>query len=310
MDRHLFILNPAAGHRDSTNELRARIDDLGITDPYKVFVTDRRGAAEEATLRFLTRYSSDFVRIYACGGDGTLSEVANGIFRSGSKKCAVGIVPVGSGNDFAKSFEVTEEHFKDLKALAEGSILDVDMLVATDETGKSRVSLNIISAGFDAAVAKGQQSFKKLPFVSGSSAYNISLAKCLFFSMKNFFDVLVDGKPVSDGKKGPFLFTIAANGRYYGGGFKASPYSDLRDGFLDFVRIDTVPRLKLVSLIGLFREGRHIDEMKELVTYQKCQSLTIRSDKHIDLNLDGEIVPMKNPTIRILPRAVNILIPD
>lgn len=309
MTRHLFILNPAAGRQDKTASLSQTIESLMLNEPYDIFITSAAFDAEKESKRYLEEHKDDFVRIYACGGDGTLSEVANGVFASGNKNCAIGVVPVGSGNDFVRCFDGPNDRFTNLLNLTKGEILDVDLLKAEDDDGNVRVSLNIISAGFDAAVAKGQQAFKKLPFVNGSTAYNISLVKCLFSSLKNYFSILVDGEPFGNDKNGPYLFTIAANGKYYGGGFKAAPFSDIRDGLLDLIRIDTLPRLRFINLVGKFRKGKYIHENPDVVSFTRCKEMQILSEKPIDLNLDGEIYPMKNPKIQIMPRAINLILP-
>ena len=179
MTRHLFILNPASGVKDLSKKLIQHINGLEHTDPYDIYVTDGPGAAERECEAYIRKYPEDFVRIYSCGGDGTLYEVANGVYRSGSKNCAIGIVPVGSGNDFIRSFDIAPERFRNIAALMKGDILDVDLLLARDSEGREKVGLNIVSAGFDAAAAKGQKDFKKLPLVSGGMAYKMSLVKCL-----------------------------------------------------------------------------------------------------------------------------------
>ena len=310
MTRHLFILNPAAGRRDKTPALTQMIHNLLLSEPYDIFVTDSVCAAERETERYIRAYPNDFIRIYACGGDGTVSEVANGIYKSGSKSCALAIIPIGSGNDFVRSFDLPADRFTNLRALTKAEYIDTDLLLASDTTGKERVSLNIISAGFDAAVAKGQEKYKKLPMVNGSTAYNLSLVKCLFSSLKNYFNILVDGKSFSNRKNGPYLFVIAANGKYYGGGFKASPYSDMRDGLIDLVRIDTVSRLRFIKLVGIFREGKHLRGHEDIVSFTRCKKMQIVSELPIDLNLDGEIISMRNPTVKVIPKAINLIIPQ
>lgn len=308
MIRHLFVLNPAAGTKDRTEKLKEAIKRLKIDGICDIFVTDGVRAAENEVCRYLGEHKDEFVRIYACGGDGTLSEVTNGVYRSGSKNCAVAVVPIGSGNDFVKSLDIPVEAFLNLQNLIDGETINIDLLVARDATNTERASLNIISAGFDAAVAHGQEKIKKWPMVSGKAAYNISLVKSVFTKTKHYFVLNVDGQRFGD-SAGPYLFAIAANGKYYGGGFKASPYSNISDGIMEFIRIDTVSPVKLLSLVGKFREGRHIDEFKDIVATKQCKSMQFVSDKPIDINLDGEIYPMKNPTIRIVEKAMKIILP-
>ena len=306
--RHLFIVNPAAGRKDRSESLRSTVESLLLTDPYDFLVTEAPGDATAKTRDYLRAHPGEFVRIYACGGDGTLCETANGVWESGSTECAVGVVPIGSGNDFAKSFDIPADRFCNLRELTRGDITPIDLLHVKSGDGVERISLNIVSAGFDAAVCKGQEKYKKLPLVNGSAAYNISLAQCLISKTKNRLRVLVDGEEIIDGKK-PLLFAIAANGRYYGGGFKASPYSDLSDGLLDCVAIETVPRLRFVRLVGKFRAGRHIEEMQDVVTYRRCRSMQICAEGPIDMNVDGEIVPMRDPTIELVPSAIKVIVP-
>lgn len=308
MTRHLFILNPAAGTKDRTQKLKTVIEKLGITDEYDIFVTDSKGSAENKVERYLNEHPDGFTRIYSCGGDGTLAEVANGVYRSGNTNCAIAIVPVGSGNDFIKSLDIPAEQFRSFRGLLDGDITEVDLLLARDEDKNERVSLNIISAGFDAAVTNNQDKYKKLPLVSGSMAYNLSLVKCVFTDTKNYFKLFVDGEPFGE-SLGPYLFAIAANGRYYGGGFKASPYSDINDGMLDFVRIKTVSKIKFFALVGKFRAGRHIDEFKNIVSYTRCKTMQYVSDELINLNVDGDIFAMKNPTVEILPKRLKLILP-
>ncbi|MBQ9848550.1 MAG: YegS/Rv2252/BmrU family lipid kinase [Clostridia bacterium] len=308
--RHLFILNPAAGRRDITEAIKTAIGKLKISEPYDVFVTDAPRSAEKETERYIRAHCKDYVCVYACGGDGTLSEVVNGIYRSGSRNCAFGVVPVGSGNDFVKSFEIPAERFRDLRLQLRGERIDIDILVAKEiSTKKERVSLNIISAGYDAAVAKGQEKFKKLPLVSGSAAYKLSLVKCLFSSMKSYFTVLADDEPFGKTGDGPYLFTIAANGRYYGGGFKASPYSDLCDGYLDLIKIDSISRARFLKLVGKFRAGEYFEGNEDILAYKKCKKMQIVSDSPVDLNLDGEIHKMRNPVVAVKPRAITMILP-
>ena len=311
MTRLLFIINPTAGKKDRTEELTAEITSLSLGErgrDYDILVTEAPKDATKKTLDYIAAHEEDFIKIYACGGDGTLCEVAEGVYRSGSKKVAVGVLPLGSGNDFVKAFDKPTEVFRSIKNQANGRYKSIDVLSITDKNGEDRISLNIVSAGFDAAVCKGMDKFKKWPLVSGSLAYKLSLVQCVFTKRKNHFDLKLDGNKVGD-KKDPYLFAIAANGRYYGGGFKASPYSVLEDGLLDFVRIDSVSLFKFFSLVGKFRAGKHIDEMKDLVLYEKGTVLEIISENEVDINVDGEIIPMKDPVISLVPKAINIIIP-
>ena len=100
MTRHLFVLNPAAGRKNLTEQLIRAIEKLNLAEPYDIYVTDSEGAAEREAERYIAKHSGDFVRIYACGGDGTINEVVSGLV--GVANASMTVYPVGSGNDFIK----------------------------------------------------------------------------------------------------------------------------------------------------------------------------------------------------------------
>lgn len=312
LQEHLFIINPVAGKKDRSNIIKNAIESLLLLEPYEVAVTTCVGNATEIVMNKLKNMSKDnFLRIYSCGGDGTLCEVVDGIYRSENKNCAVGAVPIGSGNDFIKYFEHTPpEKFRTLTEMVKGNVETCDMISIKDsENDYERVCMNIVSAGFDAAVAKGMNKYKRLPLVSGSAAYNLSAAECLISKMKHNFKLICDGEEIID-KKNKYLLVICANGKYYGGGFKAAPISDIKDGLIDFIRVQTVSRLTFFTFVGAFSRGEHLEKLNKHCTHMHCKELKIISDNAIDMNIDGEIIPMTNPTITILPNEINIILPE
>ena len=102
----------------------------------------------------------------------------------------------------------------------------------------SRVAVNIVSVGLDGSIANNVSRFKRIPLVSGSMAYNISTAFCFFTNVRYNVQFEIDGELIPP--QG-FVFSIAANARYYGGGFKAAPIAEIRDGMINFMQIPTRP---------------------------------------------------------------------
>ncbi|MDY2742961.1 MAG: acylglycerol kinase family protein, partial [Eubacteriales bacterium] len=192
--RNILIVNPKAGKHDSTEFISASAAKLLSGIPYEIRITEYPGHAAEIARSLC----GDECRIYACGGDGTLNEVVNGVFRGGCPgHVSVGCVPIGSGNDFIKSFEnISPETFLDLSRQAAGDIRKIDLLQVED-----RVSINILSAGYDAAVCDNLERFKRLPLVNGSAAYNMSVVYCLARYMKNRYTLYADGEEVADEKR-------------------------------------------------------------------------------------------------------------
>ena len=299
---HLFIINPAAGKTDKSRELIERINSIKTKDKVTVKITKMPGDATEIVKKHL-REAEDFVRVYACGGDGTANEVLRGVI--GFENCALGVVPMGSGNDFVRSFEHnTKDDFIDMEAMMNGEDMAIDVMECN-----GRYSMNNMSVGFDAAVAKNVDKFKRIPLVSGSLAYKISIVYCLFTKRKHNYRMIADGKEyVSNDVK--TLLAVAGNGKYYGGGIKATPLAEFADGKIEFMHIKTISLLRFIFLVGTYSRGEHIDNPKfPFVKHTKCESITFESDDNIDIGFDGEIISLKNPTVRILPAAVRIIVP-
>lgn len=299
MRRHLFIINPAAGKKDRSGELRAAIRELGL-ESFDVAVTSGPGDATRIVDEAARGFDGE-LWVFACGGDGTLCEVIEGARRH--KNVSVGSVPIGSGNDFIKSFDgLNKESFIDLKKMIEGDSEEIDMLTVND-----KASVNIVSVGYDAAVAERMQKYKKLPLISGSMAYKISVFYCLIKKTKHKFKLFVDGLEVKESFK-TFLLAIAANGKYYGGGFKAAPYSDFKDGLIDLIYIPTVPRRSFIFMLSSFRKGKHIEKF-DFIRFLRCKTLQVVAEEEIPVNLDGEIYLMKDPLITVKEKAIKIIVP-
>lgn len=299
---HLFIINPAAGKSDRSEELIEKIKSVDTDDKVIIKITTAPGEATEIVKNHLSE-TDDFTRVYACGGDGTANEVLRGVV--GAKNCAIGVVPMGSGNDFVRSFNGMEKQdFMDMEKMMNGEVMAMDIMEC-----QGRYSMNVISAGYDAAVAKNVDKFKRIPLVSGSLAYKMSIVYCLFTKRKHSYRILADGKECV-GKDLSTLLLVAGKGKYYGGGIKATPKAEFDDGKIEFMHITTVSALKFILLLNTYIKGKHVDNPKfPFVKSLKCDTITLESDKDIDVGFDGEIIPMKNPTIRIVPNAIRVIVP-
>ncbi len=296
--RHVVILNPKAGKRDTTDRLAAEaaraFSSAGLE--YSVELTRYAGHAKDIALE--AAESGEEVTIYACGGDGTISETAQALYNAPHVTLAP--VPVGTGNDFVRTITGGYGSYSISELVSEGRTIEADMILAG-----SRVAVNIVSVGLDASIANNVSRFKRIPFVSGSMAYNISTAFCFFTNVRYRMQFELDGRmlPQQD-----FVFSIAANARYYGGGFKAAPIADIRDGLMDFMQIPTLPRIKLLPMIRRYRNGEHLDIYK-FIKLIRCKKIKIISDKPVALNCDGEIKEEKNPVIALIPGGMKLLVP-
>lgn len=299
---HLFILNTYAGTKDSTPKLKEKIEALRLPGAVIEF-TQARGDAERIARRYAEKGGS--LRVYACGGDGTANEALHGLI--GHENAALGVIPVGTGNDYVRSLPGEKEDFLDLDKMSRGDTIRVDLLKCED-----RYALNVVSVGYDCEVADRAQKNKRLPLMSGSLAYNLAIVQCLLSKRKHTFTPYADGEmiPVADGYKSQML-AVAAKGMYYGGGIKATPYARLDDGLIDFMAIPTVPISYFAWMLGSFTRGEHIDHPKgkKFIRHQKCKTLKIDNHGDIKVGIDGEMFVMKDPEIIVVPQAMDIIVP-
>lgn len=293
--RDVFIINPAAGKEDSTIALTKEIREV-YGDDCKILITT---GENDALLKAKAEAESgDEVRIFACGGDGTSFEVLNGIV--GHPNASIGVVPIGSANDFIKFFGFdSKQKFLDIRAQMEGIHTPIDLIKAGE-----KFCMNQCCAGLDALVAQRMQRYKRLPLVSGSMAYNIALVKTFLGKLGINMKVTADGKPFSEGS---LLFAICANAPVYGGGYISAPNARIADGLLDCVTIETVSKFKFLKLLPIYKGGRH--EGIDVCNMGKCKSFEFRADRVIPVSLDGEIIHTDNFACEIVEKAINFVVP-
>ncbi len=299
---HLFILNSFAGTKDSTPDLKAKIDAMH-RDDVVVEYTQCRGDAENIARRYAQK--GEPLRVYACGGDGTANEAVHGLM--GFDDVALGLIPVGTGNDYVRSLPGDQAGFLDPERMVNGSVITVDLLLCN-----GRYALNVISVGYDCEVADRAQKNKRLPLMNGSFAYKMAIAQCILTKRKHYFVSYADGAeiPLAEGYKTQML-AVAAKGKYYGGGIMATPYAELDDGLIDFMAIPTVPVSYFTWMLGPFTRGEHIDHPKgrEFITHKKCRELRLDNNGDIKIGIDGEMFVMKDPVITVVPKAFKIIVP-
>ena len=273
--KHLFIINPAAGSRNQTEDYRKKIAEVceakGLD--YSIRVSGAPGRcckiAREAA------QSGKEYRIYACGGDGTLNEVVNGA--AGYDNVAVTVFSGGSGNDFARMFSDAGA-FRDLERLLDPEEVEFDLIKCNDD-----YSLNICSVGLDARIGHDVANYKRLPLLSGFRAYALSTVVNVVKGISEHYVVEINGARI-DGQQ---TLICACNGRFYGGGFCPVPTADPTDGKLEVLLVKDVSRLKVAQVVGAYKAGKYAD-YPELIRYFSTDHVKIICDKETGINLDGE----------------------
>lgn len=291
--KHYFIVNPVSGKGKAAKayipviEKYVRENNLDA----EIYVTkafrDGQKYVEEIAKK------GEPVRFYSCGGDGTLYEIVNGCYKY--PNCEIACIPLGSGNDFIRLFGSDT----DLDKHVNGVPTKLDLIFT-----EGKVAINQCSMGIDAEVCAKQADFKKLPLISGSAAYDLSLLYCMAGKLKSEFKVTIDGETFED----TFLFCYVGNSRWYGGGYKAAPLADPADGLIDVVMIKLDrSRLKLLPLISKYKAGEHLDW--DITTFRRAKKVVIESKKTAAVNVDGECEYVNKRTFEMMESAITFVVP-
>ena len=297
--KHLFIINPAAGGKKAKPEIiEDKIKSFAkeINDPYEIYLTK---APMDAVLKVTAEAEiNDKLYVYACGGDGTLNECANGAARRAN--VAITHYPCGTGNDFIRTFGSDSVNvFRDLHALANGSVRPIDLI---DCNG--RYGINICSVGIDARVGNDVHKYSKIPIIGGATGYVVSLAVNIIKGVKQKYrisaaDILLD-KDIT--------LVCACNGCFYGGGFHPVPEASPEDGVLEYLILDGVSRFKVAKIVPKYAQGR-FRELGDIITYIRGGSIEIEREEEFVVNIDGEIITTKKIGFNVVPKGVNFLFP-
>ncbi len=292
--KYLFILSKkAAGGRNlpSVEEIRKYVDpNLDI----EIVTTEYKNHTTELAREFGLKNPGSV--IVACGGDGTLREVAKGVYGTDSY---FAFLPCGTGNDFNRSVSVETDTIKLLKNIHN---LKPDVLDLIEIGGD--ICLNVWSFGFDAdLLVEAKKIQKKYPKVMESS-YLFAALKTVFGKISSKIEYEVETVS-GEIKKGSGYYTLGniANGKYYGGGFNPAPLADVSDGVLNFMLVDKMSVVELVSLISKYKRGEHtsIKKVHMLeVTRGKIRSL----EGELIGNFDGDIIPFREAEFRVLKHAL------
>ncbi len=298
--KHVFIINPNAGKRDSRQRIYDMAEALREKHGLEVqcVLTKKQGHATELARKLCE--SGEELRFYACGGDGTVNEVANGVI--GYDNAAMTVIPVGTGNDFLKNFGADAARFEDAENLWDGPQFPMD---AIDVNG--RIALTIACSGIDARVAADVHKYSESPLLDGKGSYIASLAvNFLFKGIASHWTVTLDDQVMED----DFSLVSVCNGRYYGGGFMPVAEARMDDGVLNTLVVKKVTRLTFAKFVGPYSKG----EYRKFPEYAHCSTpkvVHIHSAKpDIVTCLDGESVTNSDVTIRMSEKKLNFFGPE
>jgi len=299
--KHLFIINPAAGPCDRTVQLKSAVEEVfgGRGLDYEVQMS--KGPGDCTRLAREAAQRGEELRIYACGGDGTLNEVVNGVV--GMDHVAVTHYPAGSGNDFIKIFDRPEE-FRNLERLLDCSEAEID-LIACECEDKTHYSVNICSMGLDARIGTRINSYRRLPMVGGKGAYILSTLVNVTKGIHTPFEIEVNGEQLL----GDQTLVCICNGRCYGGSFHPVPEAEVDDGMMEILLIKPVNLLQIAVFIGKYQKGLYKD-YPDLIRHIRTDCIRISAPEPSVINLDGEAVMTRDVTFRVAKEKLRFFYPS
>jgi diacylglycerol kinase (ATP) len=297
-----LVVNPASGGETAEDHLPMMRARLGAVFPeLDVVVTAAECDATEAGAD-AARAGCD--RLFVAGGDGTLNEVLNGVasVEGGLAAVTLGIIPLGTGNDFASAIGVPEEPAAavDCVLAARPRAIDVGRV-------NGRCFLNVSAGGFIAEVSEAVPS--KLKTVLGKLAYLVGGAKAILDYEPVGTELRVRGGSDPGVPAAATLHAFAVcNSRLIGGGRLIAPHAVIDDGWLDVCLIHAMPTLEFLALLRRVSDGEHVED--ERVTYVRARGLDLAFDRRIAINTDGQVFEADRCEYDVLPGAIRLLMPE
>ena len=296
--KHLFIVNPAARQGNRTTFATTLIQQAfeRREENYEIYITKEPGDGAQKIARD-AQYEAD-LRVYACGGDGTVNECAAAC--AGLPNVAMTVFPCGTGNDFVKQFGEEQNKFMNINALVDGEISPLDIMKVNEY-----YSINVACIGLDSRVGAGVHDFDKVPIIGkGKGAYIASTITHVFKRITDHLTIRMNGQVI----KGEFNTVTICNGSWYGGSFNPVPEARADDGKLDVLLISGVTRPKLPLLLTKYGKGKY-KELPQYATHYSTRKVVVESEIPFVINIDGESIEATRAEFKLIPAGIRFLHP-
>lgn len=284
-----YIINPVAGDGSSKNTIKAIHDKMIESDiMYSISISGFKGEIES-----ISRLAADdgYTDVVAVGGDGTVLEAFNGIY---NRNITLGIIPSGTGNDFAKVLNLGDDFEENLNKIIIGNTELIDV-------GKINDShfLNIAGLGIDSSILETTEKIKKT--IKGPFAYLLSTFIVLAKYKCQEIKITIDGCEMT---RNCYLVAIG-NGKFYGGGMMVTPNASLTNGLLEIVIIHKMSKFKFVRLFKKVFTGDHISE--SVVENYQGKNIQIETSAEVKINVDGNLIGQGSCNISIEEKKQKII---
>jgi diacylglycerol kinase (ATP) len=290
--RLTILLNPAAGRRRARRRFSQALEVLRSSGVNPEIEESR----SPEHLVELARRAADARpdAVVSAGGDGTHHYVINGLVGS---DVPLGILSLGSGNDFATGLGVPA----DPRAAAEALLHGVPRSIDLARVGPAVYGC-IAGAGFDSVVTRFAN--EQVHWVHGSPAYAWAILRCLKFYRPHALEIRSNGRDFS----GDVIFVTIGNSVSYGGGVKMAPRALLDDGLLDVCVVPAMSKLELLRWVPSAYRGEHLAHPR--IDYFQTSSVTLASPSRLELFGDGEFIQELPATIEVAPKALRVIVPE
>lgn len=304
-----YIISSKSGKDDQVNNLKYAINkafaEAGFERPDTV-ITRHQDHITEAASEWAERFGRDGL-VYICGGDGALNECASVLYQT---ECSMGLIPTGTGNDFAKTLYNTRYESKILdkviKASTNPSLRKIDLI----EINNEEICVNVLSLGFDTIILQGAYDVLNKWSKLGKVAYLFSVLKNLFarknFNYKySFFND--DGEEYSGEIKASVA--VMANGQFYGSGFRPTPNAKLDDGLANLLFGENIKALDVIKLANKYKKGTHLSHPK-IHSFEFSRGYVESLDEEVMGNIDGRIFESKRIEFKVLEKQLSFAFLD
>lgn len=296
-----LIFNPMADMGEAwkvANDLRPIANQYGAEWSGTVYPTHATELARQAA-------EQGYERVIALGGDGTAHEVVNGLMQvPAGRRPALGVVPIGSGNDFAHALGVPKAADRALMHALQGQPSPIDLGLMTDENGRQEYFDNTLGIGFDAVVTIRSH---KLPLLRGFLMYLVAVLQTIVVNHQPaLMKIETDGQLLEQAN----IMLTLCNGPRQGGGFLVAPEARNNDGILHYAMIGRCSRLTMLRILPEVMKGTH--GRFPQVTIGTTRRLSLVSDLPLYIHADGEVYTsfgsnLRQVSFEILPDALQVI---
>lgn len=308
----LVIVNPkSAGGSTASRWAERAADFRAHFGAFQVAFTKSAGDGTALALRGAEQGRKFII---ACGGDGTINEVANGIMQSGAE-IEFGVLPSGTGGDFRRTIGMPQATREAGAALRSGVTKEIDVGKVTflnhDGEEVSRYFLNVASFGLSASIIERVKTTNKLDWLPhdilrGKTSFALSTLQEIFGL--DFETVRVRFDDQEEKPLNTINFCVC-NSRFFGGGMKIAPDAVINDGFFDVVNIGDIKTAKILLKGYTLYRGSHLDLAEVKSTRARKIEVSPMNNEEIHIEVDGEL-PGKLPAVfEVLPKALKVRVP-